>query len=130
MSFDSVRPIMNGRSAGRSQSKITLDKLDESLKATKSPAEMQKNAEFHGDKLLADKQTKLTGILSDLWKVLTPQNAPEVLKVAIKALSGQGLDVRQRQIHNVFYALISIPRLKAVHNLLGHCRTTAQRGLS
>ena len=95
MSFDSVRPIMNGRSAGRSQPKITMEKLDESLKATKSPAEMQKTAEFHGDMLLGDKKTKLTGILSDLWKVLTPQNAPEVFKVAIKALSGQGLDVRQ-----------------------------------
>ena len=113
MSFDSVRPIMNGLSSGRGQSKITMEQLDESLKATKSPAEIQKNAEFHGDKLIADKQPKLSGIVSDLWKVLTPQNAPEVFKVGFKALSGQGLDVCQRQISHLFYALISIPRLKA-----------------
>ena len=116
MSFDSVRPIMNGRAAANSQSKMTMEKLDESLKATKSPAEIQKMAEFHGDTLLADKQTKLTGILSDLWKVLTPQNAPSVITVAIKALSGQGLDVRQHLISPVFYALTTIPRLKAVRN--------------
>ncbi|KAL8789579.1 MAG: hypothetical protein Q9195_006756 [Heterodermia aff. obscurata] len=85
---------MNGRSAGQSQPKITIEKLDESLKATKSPAEIQRNSEFHGDKLIADKQPKLTGLLSDLWKVLTPQNAPEVFKVAVKAISGQGLDIK------------------------------------
>ena len=93
-----------------------MEQLDESLKATKSPAQLRKNAEFHGDRLIADKQIKLTGLLSDLWKVLTPQNAPEVFKVAIKALSGQGLDVCQDQILRVVYALISGPRSKVVHN--------------
>ena len=93
-----------------------MEKLDESLKATKSPAEMQKNAEFHGDRLLADKQIKMTGILSDLWKVLTPQNAPEVFKVGIKALTGQGLDVCQCQLLHVFHALISIPRFMALRD--------------
>ena len=93
-----------------------MEKLDESLKAKKSSTEMREIEEFHGDTLLADKPTKLTGIWYDLWKILTPKNAPEVFKVAIKALSGQGLDVRQHQISDVFYALITIPRLKAVRN--------------
>lgn len=78
---------MNGRPTANGQPKDPMDRWDKSLKSA------QGVAEFHGDQLLADKQTKLTGILSDLWKVLTPRNAPEVATVAFKMLSGKGLDV-------------------------------------
>ncbi|KAL8706501.1 MAG: hypothetical protein Q9201_000433 [Fulgogasparrea decipioides] len=84
---------MNGRPAGNSQSKNPIDEWNKSLKAAQSDAKLRQTAEFHGDKLLADKQTKLTGLLSDMRKVLNLQNAPQVLKIAVKGLSGQGLDI-------------------------------------
>ncbi|KAL8865218.1 MAG: hypothetical protein Q9174_007007, partial [Haloplaca sp. 1 TL-2023] len=78
--------VTNGRPIGNGAPKSLTDEWDRKLRAAKE------YENFHGDELLADKQSKPTGMMSDLWKILTPQNAPEVLKVAYKSLSGQGLD--------------------------------------
>ncbi|KAL8813523.1 MAG: hypothetical protein Q9200_000197 [Gallowayella weberi] len=78
---------MNGRPAGKGQSRNPMDQWDKSLKLA------QGMEIFHGDELLADKRTSLTGIWYDLWKVLTPSNAPEIAKVATKLMFGKGLDV-------------------------------------
>ena len=90
MSFDTVSPLMNGRPAGNGKAKDQLQAWNDRL------SKIQENPKFHGDELLADKQIKLTGIWNDLFRILTPKNAPEVVKVAIKGFSGGGLDVRCR----------------------------------
>ena len=94
MSFDSLWPIMNGRTSRNVQSKTLVEELDNSLKTEKSQAVLHEIAEFHGDRLLGNKQSKLTGILYDLEKVFSPQHIPEVLKVATKIFSGERFDVR------------------------------------
>ena len=83
MSFTSSRPLMNG-SAGD-----PWTGYNDNLRKVN-----QLNQEFHGDKLLADKVVVQTGLIADLWKVLTFKNFPEVLKVLAVGLSGKGLDVR------------------------------------
>ena len=88
MSFDSVWPIMNGHTNGKAPPKDLMEEWDKSLKDARAVAE------FQGDKLLADKHIKLTGICYDLWKVLHPRNVPEITKIAAKLLFRRGLDVR------------------------------------
>ncbi|KAL8697068.1 MAG: hypothetical protein Q9224_002486 [Gallowayella concinna] len=87
MSFDSVWPLMNGHPTGKGQPKDPMHEWDKSLRL----AHGMEN--FHGNELLADKQTRLSGIWYDLWKVLSPSNAPEIAKVATKLMFGKGLDV-------------------------------------
>lgn len=82
---------MNGRPAGSGQPKHPMVEWDKSLSLAPS------TAEFHGDKLLADKHPKLIGIWYDLWKILSPSNFPEVAKVATKLMFRKGLDVRHIQ---------------------------------
>ncbi|KAL8725978.1 MAG: hypothetical protein Q9166_007012 [cf. Caloplaca sp. 2 TL-2023] len=77
---------MNDRPTANGQPKDLVDQWDKSLKSA------QGIAGFHGDSLLADEQTDLTGIWSDLWKILKPQNALEVAAVAYRMMSGKGLD--------------------------------------
>ena len=86
MSFDSLRPIVNG--TGGDKSEDDLQQLNVRLDSLSA-----KNGEFHGDKLLADKQRKQTGLLLDLRRVFTFKNAPEIFKVLVVALQGKGLDV-------------------------------------
>ncbi|KAL8992733.1 MAG: hypothetical protein Q9169_006885, partial [Polycauliona sp. 2 TL-2023] len=78
---------MNGHTNKNGPPKDLMEQWDKSLRNA------QAVAEFHGDSLLTDKQTKLTGIWYDLWKVLSPRNAPEITKIATKMLLGRGLDV-------------------------------------
>ncbi|KAL9630499.1 MAG: hypothetical protein Q9204_004692 [Flavoplaca sp. TL-2023a] len=87
MSFDSVWPIMNGHTNSKGPSRDLMKEWDKSLKDARAVAE------FQGDKLLADKHIKLTGIFYDLWKVLHPRNVPEITKIATKLLFRRGLDV-------------------------------------
>ncbi|KAL8693454.1 MAG: hypothetical protein Q9218_001725 [Villophora microphyllina] len=97
MSFDSVWPIMNGHTVGNGRPEDPMEKfsvLNDRLKPAKDKngVEVYRYGNFHGDTLLADKQTSLTGILLDLRKVLTLQNAPAVSKVILKKLAGKGVD--------------------------------------
>lgn len=81
-------PSMNGYAADNRKLEKLMMEWNTDLRS------IQKDPDFHGDRLLADKQSNLTGFLYDLWKVSSLQNAPQVAKIAIKGLSGKGLDVR------------------------------------
>ena len=83
-----MMPSMNGHAADNRGLEKLMKEWNIDLRS------VQKDPDFHGDRLLADKQSNPTGLFYDLWKVSSLQNAPQVAKVAIKRLSGKGLDVR------------------------------------
>lgn len=80
-------PLMNGRAHSNGTAKESVEEWDTRLREAKN------NGEFHGDKLIADKITDLSGLPSDLFKIFTLKNAPEIFKVAKKYFAGSGLDV-------------------------------------
>ncbi|KAL8966247.1 MAG: hypothetical protein Q9183_003455, partial [Haloplaca sp. 2 TL-2023] len=81
-------PVTNGHPVENGAPKHLPDEWDKRLRAA------QEDHSFHGDELLADKQSKPTGKINDLSKVATVRNIPEAIKVGYKYLSGQGLDIK------------------------------------
>ena len=82
------RTQLNGRAVGDTSDIFV--KLNENLQKATDNAESH---EFHGDDLIADKETKLTGKWNDVANVFTYKNAKQLGTVAWKKLSLQGLDV-------------------------------------
>lgn len=79
---------MNGRATAKVEKvESQIQRWNEGLKET------QANADFHGDKLLADKRVKLTGLLLDLVAAFAPRNIPSVIKLLRNAIAGKGIDV-------------------------------------
>lgn len=77
----------NGRVPNGNVAKSLLEEWDKRLKHT------AEDPEFHGDSLLADKQVKLTGLLADIFRVVTPKNVPEILHIVVAKIRGQPTDV-------------------------------------
>ena len=65
-----------------------IDQLNKNLKNAKD------FAKFHGDELIGDKQTALSGWLTDIRDVFTFKNARSIGAVAWKLATRKGLDVR------------------------------------
>lgn len=90
MSFDSHHGLMsNGHAVASSKSRKTVEDSNAELKC----AVARDNSRFHGDELLADKRTKVTGLFKDVRDVLTWKNASDIGQLAWKGVTGQGLDV-------------------------------------
>ena len=87
MSSESQTRLLNGETHHHTGSNETLKVWDKQLQKVKE------NPDFHGDNLLADKQTKWTSWWYDLLRVFTPKNAPEVLKVAMVGIQQKRIDV-------------------------------------
>ena len=90
MSSD-TQGLLNGHPRDSNHLDGGIDTAFESLNARLKNAEYV--AKFHGDELLADKQTVHTGTLTDIRDVLTFKNLGNILKVATNSLTGKGLDV-------------------------------------
>ena len=88
MSSDSRRPFLNGGPSNQGRNNDVYAAWNESLENVKT------DPEFHGNKLLADKEVKLTGIWTDLSRIFTWKNAPAISAATSDLLRGKGLNVR------------------------------------
>ncbi|KAI9723451.1 MAG: hypothetical protein M1828_004181 [Chrysothrix sp. TS-e1954] len=90
MSIDSSTPMMNGHRVKGSQAAPDFTTLNGQLNDVKVSSSM---AKFHGDELLADQTTPLSGIFADVRDVLTLKGAANIAVMGTKALLRQGTDV-------------------------------------
>ena len=89
--------MMNVRRFGKSRKEVNLIKLyDERL------GEIQGTAEFHGDKLVADKIVKSTGLPYDVLAALSPKALSSVLKILGDKFTFKSVDVCILQIQCLF----------------------------
>jgi hypothetical protein len=101
--MDSQRPLQNGHA--RSES----DRADEIAKLNEQLTSAMYLSGFHGDALIGvsyaarilnynanfrqDKQKLSVGILNDLKRIFTFDNAPDIIDIIVKLLTGRRVDV-------------------------------------
>ncbi|KAI8668499.1 hypothetical protein NCS55_00876100 [Fusarium keratoplasticum] len=88
MSMDSQRPLQNGHA--RSES----DRADEIAKLNEQLTSAMYLSGFHGDALIGDKQKLSVGILNDLKRIFTFDNAPDIIDIIVKLVTGRRVDMK------------------------------------
>ncbi|KAM0425375.1 hypothetical protein ACHAPT_009432 [Fusarium lateritium] len=88
MSMDSQRRLQNGHAQSES------DKADEIAKLNEQLAKAMYLSGFHGDALIGDKQKVSVGFLNDIRRIFTRDNAPDIVDIIAKLLTGRRVDMK------------------------------------
>ncbi|KAJ4309604.1 hypothetical protein N0V84_011417 [Fusarium piperis] len=88
MSMDSQRPLQNGHARSESDKADQITKLNEQL------TNAMYLSGFHGDTLIGDKQKLSVGILNDIKRIFTFDNAPDIIDIIVKLLTGRRVDMK------------------------------------
>ena len=96
-----------------------MDALNAKLK------ESEYVAKFHGDDLLADKQTVMTGLWDDLRSVFTQKNASSIGTVAWDKLTGKEVEVSFKRAITRMFLLNFFVHIESRHCIT--CRFNAHK---